>query len=232
MSQGPERRDSHALEPDLIRDPQAKAEAEARNGLRQYDYGIQTILTALERGGFKLRLSLVLALQREALRGISGYAGNFRPGGVEIGGSKHAPPDAHLVPELVEDMCDYVNESWTQSTPLHLAAYVMWRLNWIHPFADGNGRTSRILSYVVLSIRSGAIPPGTPTISDLIVENRKPYFEALDAADAAWDRGQLDLSSMENLLEGLLARQLTSYFQQAGGKLDEIPEVGSPTGPS
>jgi len=55
----------------------------------------------------------------------------------------------------------------------------MWRLNWIHPFADGNGRTSRILSYVVLSIRSGALPPGTPTIPDLIVENRQPYFAAI-----------------------------------------------------
>jgi Fic family protein len=72
-----------------------------------------------------------------------------------------------------------------QSTPIHLAAYLMWRLNWIHPFADGNGRTSRIISYVVLSIRAGAILPGTPTIPDQIVDNRKPYFDALDAADLA-----------------------------------------------
>jgi Fic family protein len=59
------------------------------------------------------------------------------------------------VPSLVEELCDYVNDNWESSTPIHLAAYVMWRLNWIRPFADGNGRTSRILSYVVLSIRSG-----------------------------------------------------------------------------
>jgi len=97
----------------------------------------------------------------------------------------------------------------------------MWRLNWIHPFADGNGRTSRILSYVVLSIRSGALPPGTPTIPDLIVENRQPYFNALDAADEAWAQGRIDLSVMEELLEILLAKQLTGYFQQAGGKIDD-----------
>ena len=101
----------------------------------------------------------------------------------------------------------------------------MWRLNWIHPFADGNGRTSRTLSYVVLSIRSGAIPPGTPTISDLIAENRQPYFDALEAADAAWSQRRIDLSVMEELLETLLAKQLTSYFQQAGGKVDDLPEV-------
>lgn len=219
-----ERRDSKALEPELIKDPQARAEAEARNGLRQYDAGIRTIQTALERPQFKLRPSLVLALQREALSGISLFAGNFRPAGVEIEGSSHQPVGAHQVPELVEEMCDYVNEHWEEATPIHLAAYIMWRLNWIHPFADGNGRTSRILSYVVLSIRAGAVLPGSPTIPDQIVDNRNPYFEALDAADAAWKREVVDVSKMEELLAALLARQLASFYQSVGGKLPEGAE--------
>ena len=142
---GTGKRDSRALEPALITDSQAKAEAEARNGFRQYDAGINTIRTALDRGFFKLRPSLVLSLQREALVGISMFAGNYRPAGVSIEGSKHEPVGAHLVPELIEEMCDYVNDRWEKSTPIHLAAYLMWRLNWIPPLADGNGRTSRIL---------------------------------------------------------------------------------------
>jgi Fic family protein len=214
-----DRRDSKALEPELIKDPQARAEAEARNGLRQYDAGIQTVYTALERSQFKLRPSLVLALHREALAGISMFAGNYRPAGVAIEGSKHQPVGAHQVPELVEDLCEYVNSSWESATPIHLAAYVMWRLNWIHPFADGNGRTSRILSYVVLSIRAGAVLPGTPTIPDQIVDNRNPYFDALDAADAACKEGRVDVSKMEELIARLLARQLTGFFQAAGGRL-------------
>ncbi len=215
-----ERRDSRALEPELIKDPIAKAEAEARNGLRQYDAGIKAVQTALERDSFKLRLSLVLALHREALAGISMFAGNFRPAGVEIKGSKHQPPGAHLVPEHIEAMCDYVNDHWEDATPIHLGAYIMWRLNWIHPFADGNGRTSRILSYVVLSIRAGAALPGTPTIPDQIVDNRNPYFDALDAADIAWKEGRVDLSKMEHLLGALLARQLAGFYEAAGGKLN------------
>lgn len=214
-----ERRDSKALEPELIKDPQARAEAEARNGLRQYDAGIQTIHTALERSQFKLRPSLVLALHREALAGISLFAGNYRPAGVAIEGSKHQPVGAHQVPELIEEMCDYVNSNWESATPIHLSSYVMWRLNWIHPFADGNGRTSRILSYVVLSIRAGAVLPGTPTIPDQIVDSRNPYFDALDAADAAWKESRVDVSKMEELIAGLLARQLTGFFQSAGGKV-------------
>jgi fido (protein-threonine AMPylation protein) len=116
-------------------------------------------------------------------------------------------------------MCDYVNSQWDDASPLHLAAYVMWRLNWIHPFADGNGRTSRIASYVVLSIRAKAVLPGTPTIPDQIVDNRQPYFEALDSADAAWVEGRLDLSKMERLLGRLLGHQLASFWQQAGGQV-------------
>jgi len=214
-----DRRDSRALEPQLISDPQEKAAAEARNGFRQYDAAISAIHTALDRGSFKLRPSLILGLQREALAGISSYAGNYRPGGVAIEGSKHEPVGAHSVPELVEDICDYVNDHWNDSTPIHLASYVMWRLNWIHPFADGNGRTSRIVSYAVLSIRAGSILPGTPTIPDQIVDNRKPYFDALDAADLAFREGKIDVTKMEELLGALLARQLAQFYQAAGGKL-------------
>lgn len=214
-----DRRDSRALEPNLIADPKARAEAEARNGLRQYDAGIQTVQSALDRAAFRLRPSLILGLQREALREISLYAGNFRPGGVEISGSRHEPPGAHQVPELIEDLCDYINDKWSTSSPIHLAAYVMWRLNWIHPFADGNGRTSRIVSYVVLSVRANAVLPGTPTIPDQIVDNRGPYFAALDAADAAWRDGRIDVTAMERLLGDLLARQLAGFHQQVGGQL-------------
>mgnify|MGYP005818410579 FL=1 len=212
-------RHSKALEAELLSDPQAKAEAEARNGLRQFDYGIQTVHQALDRGSFKLRPSLILALQREALTGISAYAGNFRPAGVEIVGSKHKPAEAHLVPELIEELCDYVNDHWEEKTAIHLASYVMWRLNWVHPFADGNGRTSRILSYVVLSIRAQSVFPGTPTIPEQIVDKRNPYFDALDAADAAWAEGRIDLSKMEELLSGMLARQLTNAYENAGGTM-------------
>jgi hypothetical protein len=61
-----ERRDSRALEPQLITDPQEKAAAEARNGFRQYDAAIGAIQTALEQGAFKLRPSLILGLQHAA----------------------------------------------------------------------------------------------------------------------------------------------------------------------
>ena len=143
-----ETRHSRALEPELITDPQRKAEAEALNGLRQYDFAVKSVFQAFERQPFNLRPSLIYSFQREALQGISAYAGITRPASVEIFGSEHEPPGAHLVQELVENLCDYVNDHWETSSAVHLAAYVMWRLNWIHPFVDGNGRTSRVLSFL------------------------------------------------------------------------------------
>jgi Fic family protein len=216
---GEKQRHSVAFSADLITDPHARAEREARNGLLQFDTGMRIVeeWTSDPSRQFKLRLSTILGLHRVALDGISAYAGNFRPSGVTIQGSKHEPPGAHLVPELIEDMCDYVNTHWEESA-LHLSAYLMWRLNWIHPFADGNGRTSRILSYVVLSIRLGYRLPGTPTIPEQIVENRDPYFSALDAADAATKENRVDVLKMETMLQGMLAKQLMGIIQTAGTK--------------
>jgi Fic family protein len=136
---------------------------------------------------------------------------------VTIGQSRHTPPDAHLVAGLVEEMCDYVNDNWVSKTAAHLSAYVMWRLNWIHPFADGNGRTSRALSYLVLCIRSGHILPGTKTIPEQISQNKTPYYEALEAADEALRQGVVDVSKLEALLSSALATQLADYHRTATG---------------
>jgi Fic family protein len=211
-------RHSSAFEADLISDPDEKTAQEARNGLRQIDEVAEMVESYTERGRqFRFRLSALLHLHRTALEGISSYAGNFRPAGIEIGGSKHRPPEAFLVPELVEEMCDYVNEHWDTSTALNLAAYVLWRLNWIHPFTDGNGRTARAASYLVLCLRIGHPLYGALSVPAQIAQDKRPYYEALEQADSAYDKGQIDVGRLEDLLEALLARQLLNVLEGAGG---------------
>jgi hypothetical protein len=73
-----------------------------------------------------------------------------------------------------------------------------------------------------MSIGSRAVLPGAPSIPDQISSDKPPYFEALEDADAKWKDGQLNVSRMEELLETLLAKQLTSFFQSAGGKLPPL----------
>jgi Fic family protein len=195
-----ETRHSHARDAELITDPIKLAEREALNGLRQFDLVVEMVEYFLHpERPFRFRPSQLLDLHRCALDGISSHAGTWRPAGIEIAGSRHRPVGAHQVPELVEDLCDYINSSWRQRTAIHLASYVMWKLNWIHPFTDGNGRTSRSASYLVLCLRTGYLLPGKKTIPDQIASDRTPYYDALEAADSACVDGRIDLSKMETL---------------------------------
>jgi Fic family protein len=209
------RRDSKPTGPQLFRDAAEKAHLEARNGLIQFDLVVQLATEAKAPQSFKLRPSTVQALQRAAIQGIYTCAGNYRTQPVEISGTSHEPPPAERVPALTEEMCDYVNDNWKR-TAVHLASFVMWRLNWIHPFAGGNGRTSRACSYLVMCVRSGQLFPGDKTIPDQIVSRRDPYYAALDAADLAWEKSDaVDVSVMEKLLDGMLAAQLLSAHTAA-----------------
>lgn len=213
-------RHSKALEVDLIADPVERAKQEAKNGLRQFDEVIeQTEYWLQPHRPFRLRPSAVLSLHRKALEGISAFAGVWRPAAIAIGGSKHTPPQAYLVPEMIEQMCDYVNENWTR-TAIHLSAYVMWRMNWIHLFVDGNGRTARALSYLVLGVRIGSRLPGTNTIPEQISKDKTPYYEALESADKTWSEGNVDLTGMEGLLEAFHANQLLSIIHAAKSERD------------
>lgn len=210
-------RHSRAFDAEIISDPEERTRQEALNGLRQFDTVIKMVETFLDpqRQPFKFRPSHLLHLHREALAGISLYAGNWRPSEIEIGGSKHKPPGAFEVPDKVEELCDYINEKWKEKSPLHLAAYVMWRLNWIHPFTDGNGRTSRAAAYMILCIKLGYVLPGKKTIPDQIAENKTPYYKALEAADIACNDGKIDLSAMKELLSSMLAKQLYEVHEDA-----------------
>jgi Fic family protein len=110
-------------------------------------------------------------------------------------------------------------DNWDTSTSLHLAAYVMWRLNWIHPFADGNGRTARAVSYITLCMKMGGRIPDTSTIPDLISENKRPYYDALEAADESWaSRQEIDLTELEETLGNFAGRALVSALEEASGR--------------
>ena len=199
-------------------DPRRIARREAENGLRQFDLVIETVERALASGErFKLRPSFLQSLNRIAVEDISELPGVFRPGQMTITNSRHQPPTADRIPVLVEELCDYVSENWDRGA-LHLAAYAMWRVNWIHPFEDGNGRTSRAVAYAILCIRLGYKLPGTKTIPDHIAANKLPYYEALEAANAAAESDRTDVSAMESLLGDLLAEQLYDFHREVIGK--------------
>jgi Fic family protein len=210
-------RHSEIDEPDLITDPDAKALAEARNALRQFDIGMVLLDHWLDNGGAppNLRISDLLALNRFALEDVNKYAGTFRTQPVKIQGSDHVPPAASQVPTLTEDFCDYINQNWNKKSAIHLSAYALWRINWIHPFVDGNGRTARIISYIILCAKFGYRIPGTKTIPEQIAANKLPYYQALESADRIFNYGHgwMNVSAVENLIEGSLRNQIEDVMK-------------------
>ncbi len=101
-------------------------------------------------------------------------AGRYRKENVTIKGATHIPPDYLKVPELMEKLILTYN-TWNEYHPIIQAALLHGELVKIHPFIDGNGRTSRLLMNLDL-MNSGYNP--------VIIkkESRLKYYEALDKA--------------------------------------------------
>ncbi len=83
---------------------------------------------------------------------------------------------------------------------MNLAAYVLWRLNHIHHFVNGNGRTARVTAYFVLCLASGGWLPGEKLLPERIVERRDDYVDALKQADASHNAGALYLLVLHQLI--------------------------------
>lgn len=206
-------RHSEADIPKLLSEPTDVARREATNAIGQFEAILREVEKGVARrsagGTYRLRPSTILALHRQAVEGIDRFAGSYRPGNVTISRSHHVPPPAEDVAEMIEDLCDWVNDHWDDTPPVELAAHVLWSLCWIHPFTDGNGRTARAVSYLVLCVAYGMILPGSYSIPEQISEDRRPYYKALEAADRAMEQtGVADVSEMAGYLERLLCRQL------------------------
>jgi Fic family protein len=216
-------RSSEALAPTLITDRRLIAEREAENALRQFDASMAELQKWLKSGNYRLKPSTILKLNRYALDGISEYAGLFRPGAVKISGSSHDPVEAAEVPAAVEEMCEYLEHNWERKPAVHLAAYVLWRLNWIHPFVDGNGRTARAVAYLVMCAKLGSRLPGRITIPEQIAGNKAPYYRALEDADRHYKIGkEVNVSAMETMLDSQLAKQLVDVHDTAIGGRQKV----------
>ena len=110
------------------------------------------------------------------LKGIDDeYAGVYRDQQVLIAGAKHTPPVHYLIQEQMEHMMKWYEEESRNFHPIARGAMLHVIFVGIHPFIDGNGRTSRLL--LNLELMKEGFPPVI-----IKVENRLTYYEALDKA--------------------------------------------------
>lgn len=107
------------------------------------------------------------------LKNIDDNAGRYRQQNVLISGATTTPPDYTLLNDKMAQLIDWYNLEAYKLHPIERAAKVHANFVGIHPFIDGNGRTSRLL--MNLELLKAGYPPCVIT-----VENRLAYYEALD----------------------------------------------------
>ncbi|MFB1010382.1 MAG: Fic family protein, partial [Thiopseudomonas sp.] len=120
------------------------------------------------------------------MQGLNLEAGQFRSGGVGIFRGKelvHMAPPANQVPRLMQQLFDWLKT--TDAHPLVASAAFHYELEFIHPFADGNGRIGRLWQTKILS-------EWQPILAYLPVETvirsrQTEYYQCLGEADEQAD---------------------------------------------
>ena len=188
--------------------PELYAKVEEQNLLRQYDLLLNCIEIGLTKGIEAFDKYTLWSLNAAATANIAQFGGRYREEPIYVG--NHQPPHFKDVANEMDRFFSLIHENWdVQDDPTTLPAYALWRLNWIHPFVEGNGRTARAACYYLICMRQGRLLPGKKIVPERIRENREPYYAALREADRNWNEGHFDVSQMADYLAKLLTGQLT-----------------------
>lgn len=132
----------------------------------------------------------------------SKFPGQLRQLNVTIKNSKHIPPDYLHVPEQIEELIKFINQSHSPQHDLLITAISHHRMAWIHPFDNGNGRVVRMFTYAMLIKQGFQIKNGrllNPTA--IFCMDRNKYYDMLEIADSG--EKEKVLSWCEYVLNGL-----------------------------
>ncbi|PJB15252.1 MAG: Fic family protein [Flavobacteriales bacterium CG_4_9_14_3_um_filter_32_8] len=134
-------------------------------------------LYSLVKENYQLSSKDILSLHALVLRSIEDeFAGRIRNAGVRISGANFVPPNALKVPQLLDELIEFVNKNSLQLNAIELATVFHHKMVWIHPFFDGNGRTVRLAMNLLLMQKG--FPPAI-----ILKNDRKKYYEALNQAN-------------------------------------------------
>lgn len=138
----------------------------------------------LTQRNFPLNERELLSVHNLILRGIIPEdAGRYRRVQVMIKGSAHMPPQPFIVAKEMEDYFFWFEENKNKMHPVILAAEMHERLVTIHPFIDGNGRTSRLIMNLIL-LQNGYVIANIKGDYD----SRMTYYQSLEKAQTSGNK--------------------------------------------
>jgi Fic family protein len=170
--------------------------------------------------------SIILQLHRDMLRHSDkdiGHLGRYKvgPNRVEakdasgnIVGIIFDPTPPYLVPVEMRDLCGWYQWAVTErfKHPLVLTANFIFEYLAIHPFQDGNGRTSRILTNLML-LRHGYAFTTVASHEKIVEENKAEYYLALNRTQSTWKTEQEDISPWLVFMFDVFRRQARKALQ-------------------
>lgn len=162
----------------------------------------------------------LLAAHRLMLHGLLDAPGKFRTRAVGVAKGNqvvHLAPPAARVPELVKNLLAWLKR--TDTHPLVSSAVVHYELQFIHPFADGNGRLGRLWQTLILS-RWQPLFAWLP-VETVIRERQTDYYRVLAACDKAGQSTAFIEFSLAALLTALRDSGNPAAGEQVGAPVSE-----------
>jgi Fic family protein len=160
----------------------------------------------------------ILEIHKIVLSNIdAANAGRYRKDNVLVVGAIHLPPSAIKIPKLMAEFFEWYYAHKKNMPVVELAAWVHYKLVYIHPFIDGNGRTARLLMNLIL------LQHGYPPAVILNVD-RKKYYRVLKNADR---ENYIDFL---NFIGRSTERSLSIYLNALKSKNDGVNDTNDKYG--
>ena len=194
--------------------------AEPRNRSEQEIAGYREVLATIHESYEYInpRPSIILQLHRDLYSYSQGAAGGSYKNSdnviaeTDVEGHQKArfiPVPAFQTAEAMEELCTRFLEAWEADRIDKLVLIPMFILDFlcIHPFNDGNGRMSRLLT-LLLFYKAGYIVGKYVSMEMLIEKTKETYYEALQASSTGWHEGE---NSYEPFVKYYLGIMLKAY---------------------
>lgn len=194
--------------------------AEPRNRSEQEIAGYREVLATIHESYEYInpRPNIILQLHRDLYSYSQGAAGGSYKNSDNVIAETDAeghqkarfiPVPAFQTAEAMEELCSRFLEAWEADRIDKLVLIPMFILDFlcIHPFNDGNGRMSRLLT-LLLFYKAGYIVGKYVSMEMLIEKTKETYYEALQASSAGWHEGE---NSYEPFVKYYLGIMLKAY---------------------
>lgn len=176
-----------------------------------YNQALQMLNERLRSDNTKLSTSLILAIQKQIIEGLlPKFEIGFRKKAVVVNDPRtgqvvYLPPDVKDVQPMIEDLLSFINSNRNSIDSLILAGIFHKQIVIIHPFMDGNGRTTRLATKVLLA-EMGLNTFNLFSFENYYNKNVTKYFQTVGEFGNYYDLVQkIDFTSwLEYFTEGII----------------------------